>query len=498
MIELFLALCLNAQEPTVSVQPLQFSVTHDGSVGESIDGRVYVMLTKRKVPPVGGPNWWSPEPFFAIDVKDWKTNEPLLLNDQADSMGELVSALPEGSWKAVGVFRALTERSFITVFGGLYSEAVSFEVGDDGASTVDIALVNKVPQRTWTEHKNLRLVEKTSPMLSEFFDRDIQHGACVIVPDDYDPKREEPYPVMYWIGGYGSDHRGGRMMKAYFTSSDFDDQVCRVVLNAQTYLGHHVFADSENNGPRMTALLEEFIPYLEKEYNLGGSGNNRFLAGHSSGGWAALWLQVQNPDFFNGAWALAPDPLDFHYFQTVDLYEEGANMFVDSEGNERPLGRMGTTPVLFTRGFTAMDDVLKDGGQMASFEAVFSPKGSDGRPAQMFNHETGVVNPEVVEHWKKYDIRQLLENNWDAIAPKLKNKINIIAGGLDTFYLEKPVIELKTFFLEHGFDSNIEVLENGDHGSVFKTTTLRKMDAFIAAKLNLPNNQKEEVGPAVE
>jgi len=70
----------------------------------------------------------------------------------------------------------------------------------------------------------------------------------------------------------------------------------------------------------MTALITEFIPFLEEKYNLGGSGEKRFLAGHSSGGWSSLWLQIQNPDFFNGAWALAPDPVDFHYFQTADLY----------------------------------------------------------------------------------------------------------------------------------------------------------------------------------
>jgi len=209
-----------------------------------------------------------------------------------------------------------------------------------------------------------------------------------------------------------------------------------------------------------------------------------------------MWLQVQNPEFFNGAWSLAPDSLDFHYFQTADLYAEDANMFVDSDGIERPLGRMGTTPVLWTRGFTAMDDVIKNGGQIGSFEWVFSPKGEDGRPIPMFNHTTGKVNKEVVEHWKKYDIRLLLEENWETLSPKIAGKINIVAGGLDTFYLEKAVIPLNEFFKTKNFDAMIQVIENGDHGKVFRTSVIRDIDNFIAAKLNLPNIQNKKTAPS--
>ena len=426
--------------------PLQFSVTHDGTVSESLSGRVYVMLTRGRVPRIGGPDWFHPEPFFALDVESWKAGTPLVLAENADAMDGPPSSIQGATWKAVAVFRELNDRSVLAAPGGLYGDAVSFEGSGATAGTVELTLNIPVPDRSWAPHDNLRLDEKRSELLSDFFGREVKHGACVIVPNDYDSEREEPYPVMYWIGGFGSDHYGGRFMKMMFTASDYDDQICRVILNAQTHSGHHTFADSENNGPRMTALLNEWIPYLEETYNLGGSGDNRFLAGHSSGGWTAMWLQVKNPNFFGGAWALAPDPIDFHYFRTADLYAEDANMYVDAEGNERPIARAGTTPILWARGFSAMDDVMKDGGQIGSFEWVFSPKGEDGRPVQMFNRETGKVNKTVIEHWKKYDIRLILEENWESLSPQLVDKINIIAGGLDTFYLEEAVIQLQSFF----------------------------------------------------
>lgn len=484
-----------SMEP-VQTDPLQFSVTHDGSAGESLDGRVYIMLTRRKVPPIGGPNWWNPEPFFAVDVEDWSAGTPLLINDDADKMDTPLSEIGEGPWKAVAVYRGENERSLLTVPGGLYSEVKAINGNSANAGTLHMPLSNNVPDRNWNTHKNLRLIETKSPMLSEFYGRDINHGACVIVPDNYDPLREEPYPVMFWIGGFGSDHYGARMIKAYFTASDFDDQICRVVLNAQTHSGHHVFADSANNGPRMTALITEFIPFLEEKYNLGGSGEKRFLAGHSSGGWSSLWLQIQNPDFFNGAWPLAPDPVDFHYFQTADLYAENANLYVDNQGVERPTARQGETPVLWTRGFTAMDDVIKDGGQIGSFEWVFSPRGIDGRPIPMFNHKTGEVDKEVAKYWQRYDIRKYLEDNWETLSPKLANKINIIAGGLDTFYLEQAVIELSAFFEEKNFDAMVRVIENGNHGDVFRTSVIREIDEYIAKRLNLTRNQSKKSTPS--
>ena len=489
MISLLLAICVGFQEPVSHEKPLQFSVTHDGAVGESLDGRLYIMLTRGNLPLIGGPNWFNPEPFFALDVVGWLANTPMLVGENADMMEDSIPSIPSGNWKAVAVFRKQNDRCKIASPGGLYGKAVSFEGSGMGAGIVQLTVNMPVPERTWNLHQNLRLDEKKSMLLSDFYGREVKHGACVIVPDDYDPNREEPYPVMYWIGGYGSDHYGGRYMKMMFTGSDYDDQICRVVLNAQAYTGHHTFTDSANNGPRMTALMQEWIPYLEETYNLGGSADMRTVAGHSSGGWTATWLQLKNPEFFGGSWALAPDSMDFHFFQTVDLYEENANMYFNSDGNEHPMARRGSTPVLFTKNFVAMDDVLKDGGQISSFEAVFSQKSADGRPAEMFNRETGVVNPEVIEHWKQYDIRKYLEDNWDTLSPKLAGKINIVAGGLDTFYLELSVNALQDFFESKNFDVMVRVLEGADHGRVFNVQVIREMDESIAKRLNLPHLQ---------
>jgi hypothetical protein len=53
-----------------------------------------------------------------------------------------------------------------------------------------------------------------------------------------------------------------------------------------------------------------------------GAGWARALVGGSTGGWEAAALQIFHPDAFNGAWANAPDYVDFRAFGTIDLYAE--------------------------------------------------------------------------------------------------------------------------------------------------------------------------------
>ncbi len=48
---------------------------------------------------------------------------------------------------------------------------------------------------------------------------------------------------------------------------------------------------------------------------------------------------------------------------------------------------------LLYRNFDAMEQVLGPGGQLHSFEAVFSPRGEDGKPMLLWNRKTGEIDP---------------------------------------------------------------------------------------------------------
>jgi hypothetical protein len=253
-----------------------------------------------------------------------------------------------------------------------------------------------------------------------------------------------------------------------------------VVLDPSCRHGHHVFADSDNNGPVGQALIAELIPHIEKTYRGVGSPGARFLTGHSSGGWSSLWLQVTYPDFFGGTWSTAPDPVDFRDFQRINLYRADDNMFTDAEGKPRPIARRAGKPVLFYRPFSDMEVVMGHGGQLAAFEAVFSSRGPDGSPRRLWDRATGKLDVEVAKSWEKYDIRLILERNWKTLGPKLAGKIHIHMGADDTFYLEGATVLLKEALGKLGSDAVVEVVAGKDHGTIVDKVLRERMQKEMA------------------
>jgi hypothetical protein len=162
----------------------------------------------------------------------------------------------------------------------------------------------------------------------------------------------------------------------------------------------------------------------------------------------------------------------------MNLYDPKTNFYTTEDGSRRPLGRKEDQIILYYREFVALETVLGDGGQIHSFEAVFSPRGKDGKPLLVFDRATGLVNVDVAETWKKYDIRYILENNWKTLGPKLEGKIHVYAGEVDNFYLERAVGLLKESMTKLGSDAVVEIVPGMGH--TFHMAAVRSMVADIA------------------
>jgi pimeloyl-ACP methyl ester carboxylesterase len=216
-------------------------------------------------------------------------------------------------------------------------------------------------------------------------------------------------------------------------------------------------------------MTAELIPYLESKYRMDARANGRFLNGHSSGGWATLWLQTTYPKIFGGTWSTSPDPSDFHDFTGIDLYAPNANVYHRPDGSMYPLIREDGKVVATFETFAKMEQVLGPyGGQIASFDWVFSPRGPGGRPEEMFNRATGDVNPKVVAYWRDhYDIAYRLQQNWPALKPNLNGKIHVIAGTADTFYLDGAAHRLKDVLDGVHAKSEIEFLPGRTHFNLY-------------------------------
>ncbi len=402
-------------------RPLEFHLTFERGVSaQPFTGRVYVMLFRQDVKELRpGPDWFRPEPFFAKDVKDWRPGQTIVLGGDALAFPAAMAKVPKATYSIQAVMDFdRGGRSFSTADGNGHSATVRRELDGAGSGPVALKIDQVHKTRPFPQTERVKLVDIESKLLTAFHGRSTHLRAGVVLPRSYaaDPRRR--YPVVYEVPGFSGTHFGAPAAAQRDATDVAGVEMIYVVLDPSCRLGHHVFADSANNGPCGRALIEELIPHIETTYRAIGSGQARFVTGHSSGGWSSLWLQITYPEHFNGVWSTSPDPVDFRDFQRIDLTRPDANLFVDGRGEKRPLARQGGKPVLFFKPFSDMEEVMGHGGQLGSFEAVFSPRGPDGRPRRLWDRATGTIDPEVAKTWEGYDIRRVLERNWKALGPQ--------------------------------------------------------------------------------
>lgn len=312
-----------------------------------------------------------------------------------------------------------------------------------------------------------------SPALSAFWGRPITMRGWVLLPPGYEAGKQR-YPTVYFTHGFGAnvDYLAGYAAGVYAATAEGKmPPMIWVFLDQSTPAGTHEFADSVNNGPWGKALTEELIPSLESRYRMDAAPTGRFLTGHSSGGWATLWLQVRYPKVFGGTWSTSPDPADFHDFTGVDLYAAGANAYRRADGTPVPLVRDQGKVLGTFEGFARLERALGAyGGQLTSFEWVFSPRGPDGRPMPMFDRDTGKVDPQVVAYWREhYDIVAHLQRDWPALKPDLDGKIHVYVGTADTFYLDGAAHRLDTALKALGAKAEVHFVPDRTHFDLYKT-----------------------------
>lgn len=444
---------------------VEFAVTFDKNVlNQAFTGRVFVLLLRTEPQPLArGLSWFGPEPTFAVDVKDWKPGDPLTIDGKAISITPPDQVKPGRYYAQAVMDRDLGGIGFTNSPGNVYSKAVRIEFDPKSDKAIELKLDQVVREPEFKETASVKLVDIESKLLTKFHGAPIRLKAGVILPPSFCQDEDRKYPVVYSIPGFGGDHLSASGLTNTRVTDLAGTEAIWVILDPHCRLGHHVFADSANNGPCGQALIDELIPAIEKKYR--GSGK-RLVTGHSSGGWSSLWLQVTYPDTFHGCWSTSPDPVDFRDFQRVDIYQHGVNLFTDSLGGKRPLARRGSVPALFTKGFSDMEVVMGRGGQLGSFEAVFSPRGTDGQPLKLWDRKTGAIDATVAKAWEKYDIRLVLERNWGALGPKLKGKLHVWMGDVDTFYLDGATRLLKESLATLKSDAVVEMFPGKDHGLI--------------------------------
>jgi hypothetical protein len=358
--------------------------------------------------------------------------------------------------------------------GNFFSEPVELELDPSRGGTVRLTLDQEVPpipelqDTPWIKH-----VQIQSELLSEFWGRPMFLGAYVLLPAGFEEHPDARYPMAIHHGHFprgfpefrdeppppdltGYDRT--RAEYAYdlyqrWTSPNFPRMLAVKIEHQNPYYDDSYAVNSENVGPYGDAIVEELIPFLEERFRGIGEGWSRVMFGGSTGGWEVLGQQIFYPDEFNGAWSFCPDAVDFRQYEMIDIYNDENAYFMDSDWKRTPklsgrnwLGH----PISMVQEDITWEMVLgskgRSGEQWAIWEAVYGPVGDNGYAAPIWDRITGDIDREVAEFWKEnYDLRYILERDWDTLGPKLVGKLRIYTGDMDNWYLNNSVYLMEEF-----------------------------------------------------
>ena len=343
--------------------------------------------------------------------------------------------------------------------GNLYSQPQKIHFDPAQGGTWKLELTKQIPpEQLPADTEQIKFVKIHSRRLSEFYGRPIFLRAGVVLPRDYAREPSRRYPLWVRIGGL--DTRYTSVLGLMGEKSDSEEPgrptTPRALSSSNSTAPAPTAIPTTSTRPT-TALTATRSSRNSSRTSRPPSAPSANRARVSSPAFppaagSASALQVFYPDFFNGAWSSCPDPVDFRALELVDIYKDD-NAYVNQYGNERPSARDHNGDVethhaprsrcenLLGRG----NSYTLSGEQWGDWNAVFGPRGADGRPVPLWDPQTGKINHAVAEQWKKYDLRLVLETNWKTLGPKLRGKLHIAAGEADDYFLNNAVHLLDRF-----------------------------------------------------
>ena len=411
--------------------------------------------------------------------------------------------------------------------GNIYSTPVKIHFDPNTSNEIAIMIGNIIPPIKEPEDtKYIKHIKIQSKLLTEFWGRPMYLGAQILLPGGFDEHPNVKYPVAIFHDHFVGDFDGFRttppdenlkpdssarfhitgynklvQQENYdfykqWTGPGFPRVLAVKIQHANPYYDDSYAVNSENLGPYGDAITYELIPEIEKRFRGIGQGWARFMYGGSTGGWEVLAAQVFYPDQYNGCYAACPDPVDFHHYTTVDIYNNKNAYMVESDYKKTPrpghrdyLGHVSATVEDMNHRELALGTRSRSGDQFDIWEAVFSPAGDDGYPKRIYDKYTGAIDSSVAAYWKEhYDLTNIIRRDWATLGDKLKGKIHIYVGDMDSYYLNNAVYSAEEVLkklqnpncgCQVDYGDRAEHCWNGDHSQPNYISRLRYHQMYI-------------------
>jgi hypothetical protein len=515
---------------------------------QPLDGRLLLLLSKSTT---GEPRFQisddeATQQVFGMDVDQWKPGTKKQFDASAFGYPvETIKQITSGNYRVqvvLHIYETFKRKDGNIVKlpmdrgegqhwniapGNLYSTTQDLKYTSETSFRLMLNLDQKIPPiKEPEDSKYVKHIKIQSKLLTEFWGRPMYLGAHILLPEGWETHLNVKYPLAIYHGHFPDDFGGWRttppdenlvpdtvkrfnligynkivQQEAYdfykmWTGPDFPRVIAIEIQHANPFYDDSYAVNSANIGPYGDAITFELIPEIEKRFRGIGEGWARFMYGGSTGGWEAMAAQVFYPDQYNGSYAACPDPIDFHHYMTVDLYNhknayyaEGPFRKTPRPGHRDYLGHVNAMVKDMNFRELALGSKGRSGDQWDIWEAVYSPVGKDGYPKRVFDKKTGEIDKEVVNYWKEnFDLTHIVQRDWPKIGEKLKGKLHLYVGDMDNFYLNNAVYTAEDMLkkltnpscnCEVDYGDRAEHCWNGDHKNPNYISRLRYHRMFI-------------------
>ena len=537
---LFFAGLANAQTFRIQISPqLKESV---------LDGRLLLLISSNnsKEPRFQISDATNTQMVFGKDIENWQTGTSQLMSEDAFGYPvERISNITAGDYYVQAlmhkyeIFKLKTGHTVKLPMdrgegqhwneapGNIYSTPVKIHIDPKASNEISITIDKIIaPIKEPEDTKYIKHIKIQSKLLTEFWGRPMYIGAHVLLPEGFDSHPTTKYPLAVFHGHFPADFGGFRttppdpnlkpdtndrfkitgynkiqQQEEYdfykqWTGAGFPRVIAVEIQHANPYYDDSYAVNSANLGPYGDAITYELIPEIEKRFRGIGQGWARFLYGGSTGGWEALAVQVFYPDEYNGSYAACPDPIDFHHYVTMDIYNDKNAYYVKSDfknlqrpGHRNYLGHVSATVREMNHRELALGTRSKSGDQFDIWEAIFSPMDTDGYPKRIYDKYTGAIDTAVARYWRdNYDLTHIIKRDWPKLGDKLSGKIHIYVGDMDNYYLNNAVYTAEDMLkklsnpscnCEVAYGDRAEHCWNGDPSLPNYITRLRYNQMFI-------------------
>lgn len=133
----------------------------------------------------------------------------------------------------------------------------------------------------------------------------------ILLPEDYQTSGRR-YPVIYYLSSFFEDesaffdHHQGHIPFVKAMENGALDDVIIVSADFNTPVGGSLYTNSSVTGRWQDFMIEDLVPFIDREYRTLGQRNSRAIMGHHAGGYGAIRIASRHPETFGIVYGLHP------------------------------------------------------------------------------------------------------------------------------------------------------------------------------------------------